>query len=96
MLDAIGQGGGAPPPSDAGSGGDPEDLIRQAIELLDQFAQTSQTDDIETQTARECATKLQGVLATAQKNQEAASGTTGAHKAMAKQINSIAGQVYGG
>ena len=54
------------------------------------------TDDIDTATIHKALSTIQGVLATSQKNMEAAQGTTGAHKAMAKQIQGIASEAYGG
>jgi hypothetical protein len=88
--------GGPPPP--AGGGGDPEDLLRTAVDALTQFAALPPdvTDDIDTATIHKALSTIQGVLATSQKNMEAAQGTTGAHKAMAKQIQGIASEAYGG
>lgn len=100
MLDAI--GAGAPP--DAGMGGappeapaqDPSEILTQIKGLIQDYIDSPDSDEQETAQATKALVIVQGLLASEEKNMEAASGTTPAHKAMAKQINSIAGSVYGG
>lgn len=97
ILDALqgpgGPQGGAPAPD---AGGSADDLLDTAISSLSAYLDHSGSDDVDTATAAQCLAKLQSIKATSQKNEEAAMGTTGAHKAMAKQIGNIAGSVYGG
>ena len=59
-------------------------LLQQAIDLLTQYVQAPDSDPIETHTATKALALLQGNAATSQKNQDAAMGTTPAHKAIAK------------
>jgi hypothetical protein len=74
MMAALG-GGGAPPPEEAPPGalhggsaaeGDPNSLVAEAIDLLEQAAKAS-PDDQQIQTILKCITQLQGTLATAEK-----------------------------
>ncbi len=100
---AMGPGPGGPPPgppvgpapSDEGPS-DPTEILQGIIDGIKAYIDSEASDDIETQTAAKGLVIFQGLLADEQKNTEAAMGTTGAHKGMAKQINKIAGQVYGG
>lgn len=104
MLDAIGGPGGP--------GGDPmggpqgpdassptqsaSDILTQIKGLIQDYIDTPESDEQETAQATKALVIVQGLLASEEKNNEAAMGTTPAHKAMAKQVNAIAGQVYGG
>ena len=77
-------GGGAPPPDlGAGGGQGGDDLVSQAIDLLTQAMQ-SDLDAQEKDVVSTCLSNLTRLPAQNQKNQEAAMGTTPAHKAMAK------------
>lgn len=86
-------GGGADPNSGGSQAAD--DLLSQAVDLLKQYLAAPDSDPSETHVAAKALTALQGILATDHKNDEAASGTTPAHKGMAKQIKRIAAQVHG-
>lgn len=105
MLEAIGgpPGAGAPPmgapagpPPEAEGPTDPTEILQEIIEGIKAYIDSDASDDIETQQAVKGLAIFQGLLADEQKGMEAASGTTPAHKAMAKQINSLASQAYGG
>jgi hypothetical protein len=85
-----GLGGGAPPVRD------PSEILKGIVKDLQEYIATDESDAQETAQATKALVLVQGLLASEEKNMEAASGTTPAHKAMARQINSLAGQAYGG
>lgn len=75
-LAAMLGGGGAPPPppgalhGGSAAEGDPNELVAQAIDLLEQAAKAQPSDQI-IQVYLGCITKLQGTLATTEKAQQA-------------------------
>ncbi len=103
---ALGPGGpppgpdpsqGAPPPDpSAGGGDDPTGILRQIVDLIQQYISSDASDDIETAKATKILTTAQELLAEEQKQGEAAMGTTPAHKGMARAVNNVASSVYGG
>ncbi len=99
---ALGPGGPPPeaaPPEAApeGAGGDdPTEILRQIVDLIQQYIASEASDDIETAKATKILTTAQELLAEEQKQSEAAMGTTPAHKGMARAVNNVASSVYGG
>lgn len=99
MLDAIGgpgaidpQGGiGAPPPMEAPEAREPSEILTEIKGLIQEYIDSDDSDEQETAQATKALVIVQGLLASEEKNMEAAAGTTPAHKAMAKQINSLVG-----
>lgn len=94
LLAAHAGGGGAPQapqsisvdPSqhpDAGGGGAAA-ALKAALSSIHQFVEQAD-DEPDKQIALQCYAKLQGILATEQKEKETALGVTPAHKMMAKQ-----------
>ena len=85
--------GGPPPGGPDGGGGQPgvaenpdfTRLIKTAIDALHQAAATGE-DDQDKALAAECMTKLQGLLGTHQKQQEAALGVTDVHRGVKRAI----------
>lgn len=71
-------------PAPAGAGGvDPSQALKQAIQAVHQAAVVSD-DQTDKQTLLKCLAAIQNILATEQKQKEAALGTTAAHKGLAK------------
>ena len=75
-------GGGGPGQPDTP---DVESALRQALELLTQ-AQSQEQDDQDTLAIQKAMIAIQSVLGTRQKQNEAAMGTTPAHKAMGRAV----------
>lgn len=71
-------------------------LLQTAIDALHDYIAHAGSDDVDTNVAAQCLAKLQSIKAQNQKQDEAAMGTTPAHKAMARSISSIAAQAHGG
>lgn len=79
-----GGAGGAQSPQDAQgapSPSDPLDLLKNAIQALQDYVQ-SEPDDINSEAGSKALAQLYRILATEQKNSEQAMGVTPAHKAM--------------
>ncbi len=85
----------SPPPAPAG-GGSATDILTEIKGLIQDYIDTPESDEQETAQATKALVIIQGLLASEEKNMEAAAGTTPAHKAMAKQITSLGADVYGG
>lgn len=85
MMDSINQDASQLDPSQQGGqqGGDPVDLLRQALDALDQYRQ-AENDDIDLAEAAKIYAQIQKLLAKDQQQKEAAAGVTPAHKGMAK------------
>lgn len=69
-LAAMLQGGGAPaPPEQQSSGGSPSEVLRQILQLCDQYRQVEQ-DDIDLLEIEKISTQVQNLLANQQKEQD--------------------------
>ena len=96
-MGAPGDVAAGPPPGPAPSGGgSATDILTQIKGLIQDYIDSDESDEQETAQATKALVIVQGLLASEEKNMEAAAGTTPAHKAMAKQIQGIASGVYGG
>lgn len=110
LMQALQAGGGppdagGPPPLPGGGGGggqpgvaeDPQftQLIKSAVRALRQAADTGE-DDQDKALAAECMSKLQGLLGTHQKQQEAALGMTDVHRGVRRAVRGAAGGGGGG
>src|SRR5215831_19552703 len=96
-------GGGPGGPAPGGGGGqagraeDPQftRLIKTAVDALRQASDTGE-DDADKQLAAECMAKLQGLLGTHQKQQEAALGMTDVHRGVRRAVRANAAGGGGG
>ena len=78
--------GGAPPEGPpAGGGGSEVDILAEALDILMEYL-TVASDDIEKSKAMQAAKIVQDLLASNQKEQEAAGGIGPAQKGMAKAL----------
>lgn len=91
---APGQGGGTPGMPD---NPDAEQALQQAIDGLHTFLSVEE-DDQDKATAAKCLASLQSIFGSHQKQSEAASGVTPAHKAMGRAYKrgGAQGAGYGG
>src|SRR4029453_10103008 len=98
LMGGGGPGGPPPGPGDGGGGGgtpgqaeDPDfaRLIKTAIDALRQAADTGE-DDQDKALAAECMSKLQGLLGTHQKQQEAALGMNDTHRGVRRAMRGAA------
>lgn len=90
---AAGAGPGVPsgpPPPDSDGDAGPEAKMRKALTLLQEAAADPSLDDVDSHVATKCIAAIQGVLATNQKNDEAALGVTPAHKSLARNTRAQA------
>lgn len=93
LAQLMGGGGPPGPGGPPGGGGQPgiaEDpdftrLIKQAVDALRQAADTGE-DDQDKALAAECMSKLQGLLGSHQKQQEAALGMTDVHRGVRRAV----------
>ena len=77
-----------------GGGGQPEqaDQVRdRVVQDLQTLISDGTTDDLDTQVYAKCLAAIQGLKANVQKQQEAAMGTTPAHKAIARSVGAAGG-----
>jgi hypothetical protein len=107
VMDAMfGGGGGAPggppalPPQDPSQdpqqqNSDPADLVRQALDLIRQAAQ-SETDDIDQANLEDIGTKLAKYLADQQKLTDGMMGTSDIHRGVRKTLAKSGGGAAGG
>lgn len=78
------EGAGSPPPGQASDGGDPSDLIREMLDILDEYKQTEE-DEADLLLINKIGVQLQQLLANNQKELDDAMGGKISPKLLRKQ-----------